>query len=289
MNINGTDQLRLKDGQALDHEQASQVTFDITVTDPDGNDYTQGFTVFVEDVENEPSGLSLDSALVDENDVGATIGGLTVSDDSATGFTYSVSDDRFEVVSDELRLKAGEALDYEVDGGNFSLDITVTDPDGKAYTQTFTLQVGDEEELVVTTLEDIIDASDGEISLREALMHANANVGTRDTITFADSLEGTIRLKADQDPSDDGSNGEDENNSDYGSLGFARNVIIDGDNRITISGDTAGNDLTTMHGDVEVTDLSQMDADSVLLEDNVGIFYSIGQGASVGSINVFSG
>ena len=284
--VNG--QLKLKDGVALDYEQETQVSIDITVTDPDSFDYTETFAIDVTDI-NDPTDLALDNVSVDENDVGAAIGNLTVTDpDHTTGFTYTVSDDRFEVVSGQLKLKDGVALDYEQET-QVSVDITVTDPDGFSYSETFDIQVGNVDELVVTTLEDIIDASDGEISLREALMHANANVGTRDTITFADHLEGTIRLKADQDPSDDGSNGEDENNSDYGSLGFARNVIIDGDNRITISGDTAGNDVTTMHGDVEVTDLSQMDADSPLLDDNVGIFYSIGQGSSVGSINVFSG
>ena len=41
VNVNGTDQLRLKDGQALDHEDEAQVTFDITVFDPEGNEYEE--------------------------------------------------------------------------------------------------------------------------------------------------------------------------------------------------------------------------------------------------------
>ena len=245
------------------------------------------------DPADDPTDLDLNNTSVEENAVGAVIGRLTVDDpdhpQDTTDFTYAVSDSRFEVVNGELKLKDGNALDHEQES-EVSLDITVKDPDDNTYTETFTIQVGNLDELVVTTLEDIIDPTDGEISLREALMHANANVGTRDTITFAEGLEGTIRLKADQDPgNNDPNNGLDYSNSDYGSLIYARNVIIDGDNRITISGDTADNDLTTMHGDIEVTDLSQMDADSPLLADNVAIFQDTGQGSSISTAAVFKG
>ena len=45
----------------------------------------------------------------------------------------------------------------------------------------------------VTTLQDIINAGDGVISLREAIISANANSG-QDTIQFAQNLNGTINL-----------------------------------------------------------------------------------------------
>ena len=49
----------------------------------------------------------------------------------------------------------------------------------------------------VTTLRDVVDASDGVLSLREAILEANAKPGL-DTITFADDLRGgTIKLTAD--------------------------------------------------------------------------------------------
>ena len=138
----------------------------------------------------------MDNASVDENDVGGIIGRLTVTDpDSTTGYTYMVSDDRFEVVNDELKLKDGVALDYEQET-QVSLVITVTDTDGLSYTETFNIDVDDVgETFVVTTLVDVIDDNDGLLSLREALMHANADVETRDTIVFADNLQGTIRSR----------------------------------------------------------------------------------------------
>ncbi len=237
-------------------------------------------------------------------DVNAVLNYGDTVDDS---ISYSIVSGNVDVDGDQLGPFAidsdtglitvvdADDLDHDLQS-SFTLEIEASGG-GETTTANVTVNLSDlAETFVVTTLKDEFDVGfsvtnpggDG-LSLREALELANANVNSRDTIVFANDLEGTIRLKADQDPSDTESNGEDENNSDFGSLVYARNVIIDGDNRITISGDTAGNDVTTMHGDVEVTDLSQMPADSVLLDDNVGIFYSAGQGGSIGNINVFSG
>ncbi len=187
-------------------------------------------------------------------------------------------------------------LDYDL-RSSFTLEIEASGG-GETTTANVTINLQDlAETFVVTTLDDefdvgyTLDKPGGEgLSLREALEMANAGVGSRDTIVFADDLEGTIRLKADQDPNnDDDEHGWDYSNSDFGELIYARNVIIDGDNRITISGDTSGNDLTTMHGDIEVTDLSQMAVDSTLLADNVGIFVDTGSGANLSTATVFKG
>ena len=49
--------------------------------------------------------------------------------------------------------------------------------------------------IIVTTLDDVVDAYDGQISLREAIFYANAG----DTITFAENLSGgTITLNGEQ-------------------------------------------------------------------------------------------
>ena len=66
--------------------------------------------------------------------------------------------------------------------------------------------------LVVTTLADVVDATDGVLSLREAVLEANAAPGL-DTITFADELRGgTIRLEP-----------------TLGSLVVTDDLVIDGD------------------------------------------------------------
>ena len=147
--VNG--QLKLKDGVALDYEQETQVSIDITVTDVDSNDYTETFNIVVNNVDEAPTDLALSNSSVEENDAGAVIGNLTVTDpDQTTGFTYTLSDDRFEVVSGQLKLKDGVALDYEQET-QVSIDITVTDVDSNDYTETFVIDVNDVAENVPPT------------------------------------------------------------------------------------------------------------------------------------------
>ncbi|PCJ82089.1 MAG: hypothetical protein COA52_20380, partial [Hyphomicrobiales bacterium] len=84
-----------------------------------------------------------DSSIVSENNEGAIIGNLTSTDvDAADTHSYSVSDSRFEVVGNQLKLKDGVSLDHETDG-NLSIDITTTDNGGASYTETFSISVTD--------------------------------------------------------------------------------------------------------------------------------------------------
>lgn len=107
-------------------------------------------------------------------------------------------------------------------------------------------------ELIVTTLVDELDTGaaieapggDG-LSLREAIgLAANG-----DTVVFQDGLGGTIRI-----------------DESFGAIAIAANIKIYGDDRITISGDSAGDD-TVVNG---FTDLALTAANE--LDDNQKIF-----------------
>ncbi|MEL7466528.1 MAG: hypothetical protein AAFN79_20815, partial [Pseudomonadota bacterium] len=102
---------------------------------------------------------------------------------------------------------------------------------------------------IVTTLEDVVDNNDGVISLREALEAANAGSEINE-ITFSDKLEGAIRLAGER-------------------LYSSRDLRIDGDGRITISGDVNGDDVTNADG---ITDV-RASFDANLLSDNVQVIY----------------
>ncbi len=135
--------LRLKADQSLDFESEPRVTFNVTAVDAGGLSVTRAFTVFATDVNDAPTGISLSPKVVAENAVGATIGTLTVIDPDADDMhTFVVSDGRFEVVADQLRLKAGLRLDYETEP-SINLDITVTDSGGLALSTPFTIGVTD--------------------------------------------------------------------------------------------------------------------------------------------------
>ncbi|MBG6143774.1 mannose-6-phosphate isomerase-like protein (cupin superfamily) [Labrenzia sp. EL_142] len=80
---------------------------------------------------------------VTENSSGATVGALSVSDpDAGDTHTYTVSDDRFEILGGSLRLKSGESIDFESEP-SVEVSVTATDAGGLSVTETFTVTFDD--------------------------------------------------------------------------------------------------------------------------------------------------
>ena len=116
---------------------------DQTADNPEAAAHTESFTIDVADVNEGPTDISLSGATIAENAAGATVGTLSVVDpDAADSHSFSVSDDRFEVVNGELRLREGVALDHET-AATIDVEVTATDSAGLATSQTFTIQVAD--------------------------------------------------------------------------------------------------------------------------------------------------
>src|SRR5689334_2649390 len=110
---------------------------------------------------------------------------------------------------------------------------------------------------VVTTLNDVVDAGDGQTSLREAILETNTgNPSAFDSITFADTLSGTIRLTSSLPQITQ-------------QVLITGNVDSNGKPVITISGDVGGDDPTV--AGTNITDLSQS-ISLLKLSDNVQIF-----------------
>ncbi|CUH74676.1 chaperone-modulator protein CbpM [Tritonibacter multivorans] len=136
-------EIRLKDGVSLDHEEAAEVDLEVTVTDAGGLTTSETFTIAVEDVNEAPAEVSLDGTTVTENAAGAAIGTLSIVDpDAGDSHEITLSDDRFEVVGNEIRLKDGVSLDHE-ETAEIDLEVTVTDAGGLATSETFTIAVED--------------------------------------------------------------------------------------------------------------------------------------------------
>lgn len=88
---------------------------------------------------SEPS----ESLSVDENQPGAVVAVLPSTDeDAGDSVTYTVSDDRFEVVGSQLKLKEGVSLDNE-DEARVNVTVAATDSGGLETAQSFTLTVND--------------------------------------------------------------------------------------------------------------------------------------------------
>ncbi|CUK17866.1 PA14 domain protein [Ruegeria denitrificans] len=140
-------ELKLKDGVTLDHESNQQIEVQVTVTDAAGEEYTEGFSIEVTDRNDAVTGMDLSGTSVSENADGAVVGTLSVQDqDSGDSHSYSVSDDRFEVVDGELKLKDGVTLDYEPEQ-QIEVQVTVTDAAGTAHAEGFSIEVTDQNEL----------------------------------------------------------------------------------------------------------------------------------------------
>ena len=108
--------LKLKSGVGLDYEATPTVTMTITATDDTGLATSETFTIFIEDADQEPpQPPTLSASTVAENTPGAVIGTLSSQDDNGDPITYTVNDDRFEVVGDQLKLKDDVQLDHEAE------------------------------------------------------------------------------------------------------------------------------------------------------------------------------
>jgi hypothetical protein len=139
--VSGTT-LKLKAGQALDFETTPSVTVDVTVTDQDGLTRTEALTITVSNVNETPTDIALSGTAVADKTAGAAVGVLSVTDPDAGGshaFSVPIASP-FEVSGTTLKLKSGQALDFDVTP-SVTVDVTVTDQGGLARTEAFTITV----------------------------------------------------------------------------------------------------------------------------------------------------
>lgn len=139
---------------------------------------------------------------------GAVVGTLTTTDpDQDDTHSYTVSDDRFEVVEDTsgqqiLKLKDAADLDREAEE-TVTVTITSTDEGGLSVSEDFTITVADINEFAVSALTDS-DPSANTISETAA---AGADTGITAAASDADATD-TVSFSIDDDRFDVGSDGK---------------------------------------------------------------------------------
>ncbi|MCO6457547.1 MAG: cadherin domain-containing protein [Pirellulaceae bacterium] len=182
-------QLKLVNGLALDHEQDPEVMLSVTVTDSGSEQFTQAFTIAVLDVNEPPTALGLSNPRVAENAAGAVVGQLSVDDpDDGDSHEYQVSDQRFEVVNGQLKLKAGTSLDHEAED-SIDLEITVVDSGGLQFAEQFVVAVDDRNEPPAS-----ISLSDNQVTENVA----GAVIGTLSVTDPDEGDQHTFRLSDDR-------------------------------------------------------------------------------------------
>ena len=178
-------------------------------TDRDFNDVV--FTVTKSGGSNPPSNgaptdINLSNASINENVAGGVIGVLsTVDPNAGDKHTYSVNDSRFEVVEGQLKLKSGVSLDYETQS-SVQLKVTTTDQGGLGYSENFSIQVNDVNEVPANKAPTDINLSSAIISENVAggvigmLSTVDSNAGDKHTYSVSDSrfevVDGQLKLKS---------------------------------------------------------------------------------------------
>ena len=136
-------ELKLKDGVSLDHEGQETYELTLSVEDRAGNEYSETVTINVADLNEGPGSLTLSNTAINENAPGAVVGTVSAVDpDDGDVLTFTVSDDRFEVVGNEVKVKDGVSFDHEsIDA--IELTVSATDQAGQSTSQSYTIAIED--------------------------------------------------------------------------------------------------------------------------------------------------
>lgn len=169
--VNG--QLKLKTGVSLDYADGSSIALKVTTTDQGGLDYSENFTIAVKDVSEAPTDIGVSNLSVDENEYEILVGTLsTVDDDKGDTHTYTVDDNRFIIVGNQLFI-GDNGFDHEMEP-SVTVNITSTDSTGASVTKAFTIDVKDVNEAPLSPFDTDSTAN---------FVAENAAVGTKVGIT----------------------------------------------------------------------------------------------------------
>lgn len=166
--------LMLRPGVELDYEEASSISLSIAIEGvQDAPDFDFPLSITVTDVNDPPSGISINTWTVEENTAGAVLGEVVVNDEDGDLYEYTVSDPRFEVVDGQLKLKEDAELDKENDN---SLLVTVTATSltsGDAVSSGFTVAVGSKKSPYQNPVEPRDVNGDGQVTPIDVLILVN--------------------------------------------------------------------------------------------------------------------
>ncbi|WP_316861143.1 Ig-like domain-containing protein [uncultured Cohaesibacter sp.] len=128
--------------------ESRTVSFQYQADDGNGSTSVATVNIVVTGTNDAPTAIFVSNDVIDENDSGAIVGTLTTTDlDTSDNHSYTVSDDRFEVVEDEtgnmvLKLKDGVSLDHEA-ADTVTITVTTDDNHGGTYSENIVVTVND--------------------------------------------------------------------------------------------------------------------------------------------------
>ena len=163
--VNG--QLKLKAGVSANYEVKDSYTITVTTLDTGESTTSQSFTLTVVNTNDTPTAIIISSLGVPEKTDGAIVGTLSTTDeDGEDTHTYTVSDRRFEVVDGQLKLKAGNTVEYSSES-TITIIVTTTDGSGATFNQEFILRVGSIQITATSFEENTAGAVVGDLSITD--------------------------------------------------------------------------------------------------------------------------
>ncbi|MBC7967931.1 MAG: cadherin domain-containing protein, partial [Fuerstia sp.] len=152
-----TGQIQVIDSSLLNFEAVTSVTLGIRVTDAAGLTDIQLITVFIIDVNESPTDLTLNGGVVAENLIGGTIvATVSGSDPDAGGLlNYALvnsGNGRFVIDANTgiIRVAIGAVLNFETASSHL-VTVRTTDAAGMSYDESFTITVTDANDAPVAT------------------------------------------------------------------------------------------------------------------------------------------
>ena len=188
--------LQLKSNLSANYESKSSLSVTINANDSGGLSFSQTFNVTVNNINDAPTDITLSSYGVRDDVDAAEVGNVTVSDeDSSDTHTYSISDDRFEIVNGQLKLKAGNSVQYSAEK-TITLTITATDSSGVAVSKEITINVGSVIISSTSFVENAAGAKVGDLTIIDDTFSNNITyvISGNDADSF-EIINGALKLK----------------------------------------------------------------------------------------------
>ena len=186
-------------------DAGKEITVRVQYTDKAGNaeDATSSPTLPVNYANHAPTDITLNPLFIYSDEYLAEVGLLTTTDpDAGDSHTYTVDDERFEVVYDNLlRLKGDNYIPFG-SVGTITLNVTATDALGASFTKTFTIEVtrpkNQPPKKITLSKNTVTSGIPGEVVGK--LTTIDLNVGDTHTYTLSDSRfevssDGMLKLK----------------------------------------------------------------------------------------------
>lgn len=186
-------------------DSGKKITVRVQYTDKAGNaeDALSSPTLPVNYANHVPTDITLNPLFIYSNEYLAEVGRLSTTDlDAGDSHTYTVDDERFEVVYDNLlRLKGDNYIPFG-SVGTITLNVTATDALGASFTKAFTIEVtkpkNQPPKKITLSKNTVTSGIPGEVVGK--LTTIDLNVGDTHTYTLSDSRfevssDGMLKLK----------------------------------------------------------------------------------------------